>query len=97
MGPIPVHVVTATKTDLKVHLNAIGSVTPLNTVTLRSQVNGQLLRILFDEGGQVSEGDLLAEIDPASYRVRLAQAEGTLQQTRAQVKTPRQTCGSTSA
>lgn len=86
MGPTPVHVVTATKEDLKVHIKAIGSVVPLNTVTVRSRVDGELLRILFEEGQQVKAGDLLAEIDPASYKVRLAQAEGTLQETRAQLK-----------
>lgn len=86
MGPTPVQAVKATKADLNVHINAIGSVTPLNTVTVRSRVNGELVRIAFDEGQRVKEGDLLAEIDPASYQVRLAQAEGTLQQTRAQLK-----------
>ena len=86
MGPTPVHVVQATKEDLKVHINAIGSVVPLNTVTVRSRVDGQLLRILFDEGQQVKAGDLLAEIDPATYKVRLAQAEGTMQETSAQLK-----------
>lgn len=86
MGPTPVHIVNATKENLQVHLKAIGSVTPLNTVTVRSRVDGQLLRILFEEGQQVKAGDLLAEIDPATYKVRLAQAEGTLQETRAQLK-----------
>jgi multidrug efflux system membrane fusion protein len=86
MGPTPVHIVNATKENLQVHLKAIGSVTPLNTVTVRSRVDGQLLRILFEEGQQVKAGDLLAEIDPATYQVRLAQAEGTLQETRAQLK-----------
>jgi multidrug efflux system membrane fusion protein len=86
MGPTPVHVVKVTKEDLKVHIKAIGSVVPLNTVTVRSRVDGQLLRILFDEGQQVEAGDLLAEIDPAGYTTRLAQAEGTVQETRAQLK-----------
>lgn len=86
MGPTPVHVVKVTKEDLKVHIKAIGSVVPLNTVTVRSRVDGQLLRILFEEGQQVKAGDLLAEIDPATYKVRLDQAEGTLQETRAQLK-----------
>jgi len=86
MGPTPVHIVSATKEDLKVHIKAIGSVVPLNTVTVRSRVDGELLRILFEEGQQVKAGDLLAEVDPASYKVRLAQAEGTLQETRAQLK-----------
>lgn len=86
MGPTPVHVVKATNDNLKVNLKAIGTVVPLNTVTVRSRVDGQLVRVLFDEGQQVKEGELLAEIDPESYKVRLAQAEGTLQETRAQLK-----------
>lgn len=86
MGPTPVNVVTATKENLTVYIKAIGSVAPLNTVTVRSRVDGQLLRILFEEGQRVKAGDLLAEIDPATYQVRLAQAEGTLQETRAQLK-----------
>lgn len=86
MGPTPVHVVNAAKENLQVHLKAIGSVVPLNTVTVRSRVDGQLLRVLFEEGQHVNAGDLLAEIDPASYQVRLSQAEGTLQETRAQLK-----------
>lgn len=86
MGPTSVHVVKVTKEDLKVHIKAIGSVVPFNTVTVRSRVDGQLLRILFNEGQAVNAGDLLAEIDPATYKVRLAQAEGSLQETRAQLK-----------
>ena len=85
-GPAPVQAVKAAKADLNVHINAIGSVAPLNTVTVRSRVSGELVHIAFAEGQHVKAGDLLAEIDPASYKVRLAQAEGTLQQTRAQLK-----------
>lgn len=86
MGPTPVHVVSATKENLQVRIKAIGSVAPLNTVTVRSRVEGPLLRLLFTEGQQVKAGEVLAEIDPAPYKVRLAQAEGTLQETRAQLK-----------
>jgi multidrug efflux system membrane fusion protein len=85
MQPVPVRTAPATRDDLKVHIKAIGSVVPLNTVTVRSRVDGPLLRVLFDEGQEVKAGDLLAEIDPAPYRVRLRQAEGTLQETRAQL------------
>ena len=87
MSPVPVRTVTATREDLKVHIKAIGTVTPLNTVTVRSRVDGPLVDISFQEGQQVNAGKVLAEIDPAPYRVRLAQAEGTLQETRAQLKT----------
>jgi len=86
MGPTPVHVVPVTKNDLKVHIKAIGSATPLNTVTIRSRVAGNLINLHFDEGQLVKTSDLLAEIDPVPYQIKLAQAEGTLQQTRAQLK-----------
>jgi multidrug efflux system membrane fusion protein len=85
-GPVPVEVVSAKREDLSVRIKAIGSVVPLNTVTLRSRVSGPLMRVLFEEGQTVEAGTLLAEIDPAPYQVRLSQAEGTLQQTRAQLK-----------
>lgn len=90
MGPTPVHVVSASKENLTVHLKAIGSVAPLNSVTVRSRVDGQLLRLLIAEGQQVQAGDVLAEIDPAPYKVKLAQAEGTVQETRAQLKNAEQ-------
>lgn len=85
-GPVPVRVVPATIEDLKVHIKAIGNVAPLNTVTVRSRVDGPLLRLLFNEGQHVNAGDVLLEIDAAPYKVKLDQAEGTLQQTRAQLK-----------
>ena len=87
MSPVPVRTVTAIREDLKVHIKAIGTVTPLNTVTVRSRIDGPLIKVPFQEGQQVKKGELLAEIDPEPYRVRLAQAEGTLQETRAQLKT----------
>lgn len=85
----PVRVVEAARRDLPVHLKAIGTVVPLNTVTVRSRVDGQLLRVAFAEGQRVERGELLAEIDPAPYRIRLAQAEGQLQQNLAQLGTAR--------
>ncbi|MEO7414259.1 MAG: MdtA/MuxA family multidrug efflux RND transporter periplasmic adaptor subunit [Opitutaceae bacterium] len=88
-GPplIPVRTVTVKSQELPVRLKAIGTVTPLNTVTVRSRVGGQLLRVLFEEGQRVEKGELLAEIDPASYRIRLAQTEGQLKQNSVQVDT----------
>lgn len=83
----PVRVVAARRQDLPVHLKAIGTVTPLNTVTVRSRVDGQLLRVTFDEGQLVRKGDLLAEIDPAPYRIRLAQAEAQQRQNQALLET----------
>ncbi|HTF94917.1 MAG TPA: MdtA/MuxA family multidrug efflux RND transporter periplasmic adaptor subunit [Cellvibrio sp.] len=86
MGPTPVHVVPVSSSNLKVHLKAIGSVAPLNTVTVRPRVGGPLTHVKFIEGQSVKAGDLLAEIDPAPYQVKLRQAEGALQETRAQLK-----------
>lgn len=85
-GPVPVRVVPASTENLKVHLKAIGNAAPLNTVTVRSRVDGPLLSLQFAEGQHVNTGDLLLAIDPAPYQVKLDQAEGTLQQTRAQLK-----------
>jgi multidrug efflux system membrane fusion protein len=85
--PIPVSTVAAALRDLPVHLKAIGTVTPLNTVTVRSRVDGQLLRVVFDEGQTVKAGQLLAEIDPAQYQIQLAQAEAQQRQNLAQLET----------
>ena len=81
---MPVRVVVAERRDLPVHLKAIGTVMPLNTVTVRSRVDGQLLRVTFEEGQRVEKGVLLAEIDPEPYRIQLAQAEGQQGQNQAQ-------------
>ncbi|WP_188635643.1 efflux RND transporter periplasmic adaptor subunit [Halopseudomonas pertucinogena] len=83
--PVPVYAVPAEKGSLDVQIQSIGTVTPLNNVVIRSRVDGELLRVLFTEGAEVEQGSLLAEIDPAPYRARLAQAEGQLQQNQAQL------------
>ena len=64
--------------DLPVSITALGSVTALNTVTVRSRVDGQLLKVHFNEGQLVREGDPLAEIDPSPFEAQLTQAEGQL-------------------
>lgn len=90
-GPplVPVRVVAARKDALPVQLKAIGTVTPLNSVTVRSRVDGELLRIHFEEGQRVNKGDLLAEIEAAPYRILLTQAEGQFEQSKAQVEVAR--------
>src|SRR4051812_30295731 len=85
----PVKVVPAERRQLPVQLKAIGTVTPPNTVTVRSRVDGQLLRVAFTEGQQVEPGQLLAEIDPATYRIQLAQAEGQQRENLASLETAR--------
>ena len=76
--PVPVAVAKARKGDMAVHLTGLGTVTALNSVTVKSRVDGQLLRVVFTEGQMVREGDLLAEIDPRPFQVQLMQAEGQL-------------------
>jgi multidrug efflux system membrane fusion protein len=76
--PVPVAVATARKGDMAVHLTGLGTVTALNSVTVKSRVDGQLVRVAFTEGQMVREGDLLAEIDPRPFQVQLMQAEGQL-------------------
>ncbi len=85
--PVPVRALPAQKKDLVVSLRAIGTVTPLNTVTVRSRIEGELLRVAFTEGQLVKAGELLAEVDPEPYRIRLAQADARLRQNEASLRT----------
>jgi multidrug efflux system membrane fusion protein len=82
-GPTPVRVAEVERGTFEVYAKALGTVTPLNTVNVRSRVAGQLMNVRFEEGQRVKAGDLLAVIDPRPYEVALQQAEGTLQQNRA--------------
>jgi membrane fusion protein, multidrug efflux system len=68
----------AVKGDIGISLDAIGTVTPLATVTVVSQISGQLVRVDYTEGQPVKKGDLLIEIDSRPYELALAQAQGAL-------------------
>ncbi|MFY2640049.1 efflux RND transporter periplasmic adaptor subunit [Achromobacter insuavis] len=76
--PVPVGIAAARSGPLPRDLHALGTVTPLAQVVLRSQVDGQLQRLHYTEGQAVSRGQLLAEIDPRPYQAALAAAEGEL-------------------
>jgi membrane fusion protein, multidrug efflux system len=76
--PVPVTVAQARTGDLPVYLRGLGTVTAMKTVTMKSRVDGQLLSVPVQEGQNVREGELLAQIDPRPFDVQRAQAEGQL-------------------
>ncbi|ANE56581.1 MdtA/MuxA family multidrug efflux RND transporter periplasmic adaptor subunit [Methylomonas sp. DH-1] len=80
LEPQPVSVATGQtrRGDIPIYLHGLGSVTPLHTVTLRSRVDGELVKVAFSEGRNVSQGELLAEIDPRPFQVQLEQTQGQL-------------------
>lgn len=73
-GPVPVVVAPAGVADVPVFLRGVGSARALNTVTVKPQVDGKLIKVHFKEGQDVKKGDLLAEIDPVTYQAALDQA-----------------------
>jgi multidrug efflux system membrane fusion protein len=76
--PTPVVVAPVRTRDVGVYITGLGSVTPLNTVTVHSRVDGQLLTVTFREGQLVRVGDLLAEIDARPFEAQLTQFQGQL-------------------
>jgi membrane fusion protein, multidrug efflux system len=77
---------TVSKGDIGINLNALGTVTSLATVTIRTQISGYLIRVVFKEGDEVKKGDLLAEIDSRPYEAALAQQRGQLARDEALLK-----------
>ncbi len=73
-GPVPVIAALARRADVPVYFEGVGTTRPLNTVTVRPQVEGRLIGIDFKEGQDVRRGDVLARIDPTTYQAQLDQA-----------------------
>jgi multidrug efflux system membrane fusion protein len=78
-GPVPVTVATATKGDIGVYIDSIGTVTPVNTDNIVAQVTGVLTKVNYREGQFVHKGDSLLEIDPRPFEASLLEAQGTLE------------------
>lgn len=84
--PVPVSVAVAERESLPVVIRAIGSVEPFETVQIKSQIAGELTSVKFNEGADVTKGDLLFEIDSRPYREALRQAEANLARDVAQLR-----------
>jgi membrane fusion protein, multidrug efflux system len=82
-GPLTVGVASVTTGEVPITINALGTVTPLATVTIHPQINGPLVKIAFTEGQMVKRGDLLVQIDPRPYQAALDQAAGQLKRDQA--------------
>jgi membrane fusion protein, multidrug efflux system len=85
-GPMSIVPEVVGKGDIGINLNALGTVTSLATVTVRTQISGYLQKVDFTEGMEVKKGDLLAQIDPRPYEATLAQAKGQLARDEAMLK-----------
>jgi multidrug efflux system membrane fusion protein len=87
--PVAVTVAAAARRDMPIYLDAIGTVQAYNTVTVRSRVDGELVEVLFREGQDVQAGDVLAQIDPRTYRAQYEQALATRDKDTAQLEAAR--------
>ena len=88
-APSTVGIAAATRADLPVTLEALGTVTPMVTVTVRPQVSGVITQVLFSEGQIVKKGQLLVTIDPRPFEIALQQAIGARQRDEATLDTAR--------
>src|SRR5262249_31033275 len=77
-GLVPVVVANASRSDIPVYLNGLGNATAFYTVTVKSRVDGQLMKVDFNEGDLVSKGQVIAEIDPRPFQVQLELAKAAL-------------------
>jgi multidrug efflux system membrane fusion protein len=84
-APVAVLVAPAVQRDVPVYLDGLGTVAAYNTVTVRSRVDGQLIKVTFTEGQDVRQGELLAEVDPRPFEVQLRQAQALLARDLAQL------------
>ncbi len=88
-GPVPVLAASARTADVPVYLIAVGTTKPLNTVTMRPQVDGRLLSVNFQEGQDLKKGDVVARIDPVTYQAQLDQTIAKKAQDEAQLANAR--------
>ncbi|ACH37095.1 efflux pump, RND family, membrane fusion lipoprotein [Citrifermentans bemidjiense Bem] len=84
--PVPVAVATAARKDVPVQLKAIGNIEPFNSVAIKSQVNGQIAKVHFQDGCDVQKGALLVTLQPESFQAALNQSEAALTRDLAQAK-----------
>jgi multidrug efflux system membrane fusion protein len=90
---VPVLVESATQRDVPITLEGLGTVTPLASVSLKSQVDGRLLSVSFKEGALVKKGEVLAQLDPRPFQIAVSQTASTLTRDQAALRNARLTLG----